>query len=47
MVPFIAMRVTALLDVHGLHWLIRRRHCGGEIEYTVVHPLLRAEGPLC
>ena len=35
MVPFIAMRVTALLDVRGLHWLIRRGHCGGEIEYTV------------
>jgi hypothetical protein len=35
MVPFIAMRVTALLDVRGLHWLIRRRHCGGEIEYAV------------
>jgi len=35
MVPFITMRVTALLDVRGLHWLIRRRNCGGEIEYMV------------
>jgi hypothetical protein len=35
MVPFIAMRVTALLDVRRLHWLTRHRHCGGEIEYTV------------
>jgi hypothetical protein len=34
MVPFIAMRVTALLNVRGLHWLTRHRHCG-EIEYAV------------
>jgi hypothetical protein len=38
MVPSIAMRVTALLDVRGLHWLTRRRHCGGKVEYTVLHP---------
>jgi hypothetical protein len=38
MVPFIAMRVTALLDVRRLHWLTRRRHCGGEIELYGVHP---------
>jgi len=35
MVPSIAMRVTALLDVRGLHWLTRRRHYGGKVEYTV------------
>src|ERR1700722_10157761 len=35
MVPFIAMRVTALLDVRRLHWLPRHRHCGREIEYTL------------
>ena len=33
--PFIAMRVTVLLDVRRLHRLIRHRHCGGEGEYTV------------
>ena len=33
--PFIAMRMTALLDVCGLHRLIRHRHCGREGEYTV------------
>ena len=31
MVPFIAMRVAALLDVRG-----QRRHCGREIEYTAL-----------